>query len=152
MSNIRPLTVDYLETDPAFNELTRAYYSECNKTLPKSNLNWEQYKQLEAIGCFFCAGAFDKNNHLVGVVGLTVAKIPHYKDFPIATTESLFVSKEARGQGYGFELLKWAKEKAVEKGAPGLYFSAQAGTKLENLGYRYGKHTNTIFYLPGEDK
>lgn len=146
---IRPLGAQEFFSIPEASALIQEYSQECaNEAFSSAPPSKEQYLRLEELGLIKAAGAFVEGV-LVGFVTVAFSFIPHFKDEPLAATESLFLSKEFRNGINGLELLKWAKQTALSNGAPGLYVSAPAGSRLEELLARKAKKTNSVFFLEG---
>lgn len=146
---IRPLSAQEFFSIPESEALIQEYSEECaNEAFSSAPPCKEQYLRLEELGLIKTAGAFVEGV-LVGFVSVAFSFIPHFKGKTLATTESLFLSKGFRNGSNGLKLLKWAEQTALSNGAPGLYVSAPAGSRLEGLLARKAKKTNSVFFLEG---
>ena len=133
---------------PGFAALVEQYEAEAgrNPDLAGSPPDRERYLALEGIGMIACVAAMC-DGVLIGVCALLITPLTHYQSRVIATVESIFLLDEHRKGGAGLELLRVAKEIALEAGAAGVYISAPKGGRLERILPRIGfTATNTIFY------
>ncbi len=142
---IVPVTFDMLAEEPNFGALLDEYGQESAiKGFHKPNPCAEMYRQLEAVGMLQIMAAFH-DQLLVGFVSLLTSMMPHYSRV-IATTESFFVTANARKHGAGLKLLKAAENYAKLKKAEAILVSSPAHGRLADvlpgLGY---VHSNTVF-------
>lgn len=135
-----------LEQAPTLPALVAEYAAESTRTdLGDYNPQFQMYRKIEELGLMRFAGAWIGES-LVGFAVVCVTIVPHYGKL-IATTESLFVTAEARRAGAGRALMKEAENIAKEMGADGLFVSAPANGRLAAILPRSGfTHTNQVFY------
>jgi GNAT superfamily N-acetyltransferase len=145
MCLIRP--VKYIEILGAANasELLAEYAAE--SAIPEIGPTCPQalmYAAMENSGMFHAFGAF-RVKLLVGFAAILTYTLPHYGR-KIATVESLFVSKEHRGN-YGRGLMNALEKYAREDGCAVVLYSAPAGGQLEKvLSLRKSyRRTNSVF-------
>ncbi|QQV54340.1 GNAT family N-acetyltransferase [Ralstonia syzygii subsp. celebesensis] len=105
----------------------------------------EIYRALEAGGVLHVLGAF-RGDDLVGFAFVLVSVLPHFGQV-VGTTESYFVTRDARKGGAGLALLRAAEKLSRERGAKAFMVSAPAESRLTcvmpGAGYR---ETNRVFF------
>lgn len=127
---VRPCSVDEIQHAPNIEVVLDEYAAESAiPALAPHDPQWHTYQAAEDIGILRAVGAF-QGDELVGGVLLMCGVLPHYGK-RVATTESLFVTPEARRAGIGTQILREAKRVAAEMGAVLLMVSAPVGGKLE---------------------
>ena len=133
---------------PGAKEVVDRCYAECgNKAMGPAQPDRESYKLYDSAGLAHAIGVFD-GDRIVGGTIVLVSIMAHFSRKG-AVTESLFLLPEYRHRGVGLRLLQEAKAIAKECGAPGLYISAPAQSRLEKLMLANGnKPTNTVFFEP----
>lgn len=145
---IKPVTVSEVFDDPGFSRIVEDYEGECqrNPALGEPQPAREAYEKLEAQGILKGAGAF-AGSRLCGYVSVLITPSPRYR-CPVAVIEGIFLSPDCRKAGPGKALLDAAKRLAADAGAPGVYLSAPAGSRLERIAGRLYTHTNSTYWIP----
>lgn len=143
---VRQCCATELEQAPEFGALVDEYAAEAVRAeLGGINVQADQYKMFESLGMMRFAGAW-RGSELVGFATVMAAVAPHYGK-KLATTETLFLSKDARSGGAGIDLIREAERMAKEMGAVGFFVSAPAGGALSKVLPRTGfRHTNEMFF------
>lgn len=127
---VRPCSVDDIEHAPNINALLAEYADESAiPALAPHEPQWDSYRKMAELGILHVSGAFH-GDELIGLVFVLCSTLPHFGK-RVATTESLFVTAEARRAGVGMRLLREAERIAVAAGAMALLVSAPAGGRLE---------------------
>lgn len=146
-TNIRICSVSEVEQSLETADLLAAYAHESAiPELGSGEAQFNLYHSLENTGMLRVLGAF-REEKLVGFIVILVSDLPHYGGLA-ATTESFFVSPEARRGGVGMSLLGNAEELAASVGAKGMLVSAPKNGRLEQVmshssAYR---QTNSVFF------
>lgn len=145
MLEIRELTYRELEASRGFAEVVAEYKDETsNPAIGSPTVQFERYRELDALGTLKCLGAFEEGE-LVGLVGVMLARSQHYP-FPIASIESFYLRKAFRKGTNGLRLIRAAKELVKKQGAPGLVFMTPPGTNYERVCQRLGMIPTHIAY------
>ena len=92
---------------------------------------WDTYAALEDAG-LARAWVAEVDGQIVGLLVLMSAVLPHYGR-KIATTESFFVAAAHRSSGAGLALLREAKRAAADMWCAGIFASAPAGGRADEL-------------------
>ena len=141
-------TIADLEAEPNFVELVAEYAAECSiEGLPEPRGKLDLYKSIEGAGMMH-AYAAHVDGVLVGFADVIATVNPHY-GIVLATTETLFVTKDARSTGAGGQLIACAKQLAREVGSPGLFLVAPVGSVLAEVlvGRKDCIETNRVFFM-----
>lgn len=136
---IEASTFEQMFGAPSWPALLEEYSSEAGEYVPPVDVQFESYKQLEAMGrlhLFTATG--EETNRLIGFITVLAGASLKYGHQPIAFTESFFVCKAHRMTGAGVRLLRAAESKAREIGARGLLLGAPAGGPLDQVLPRCG--------------
>ena len=144
---IRLCAVADIEQTFALPDLIAAYARESSiPELGQGDAQFATYYALEKAGMLRVLGAY-QGDTLVGFLALLVSELPHYGCL-VATTESFFVSPEARKAGTGQALLANAEALAASVGAKGVLVSAPKGGRLELVMSRSSayRQTNSVFF------
>ena len=129
---VKKCTIADLEAEPNFVELVAEYAAECSiEGLPEPRGKLDLYKSIEGAGMMY-AYAAHVEGVLVGFAVVISTVNPHY-GIVLATTETLFVTKEARRSHAGGLLLMCAKQCARDVGSPKLFIIAPVGSVLEAM-------------------
>lgn len=130
--HIRTLTLAEALAQPHLPALLQAYGEESAlQELEPAEMQTAIYQAMEANGCLHLLAAFDGDD-MVGLLALIVSVLPHYGK-RVASTESFFVSEDARKTGAGLALLRAAEKHAQELGAVGLMVSAALHSRLARV-------------------
>jgi hypothetical protein len=107
------------------------YAEECaHAVLPPPAPQPETYAQLEQTGWMSLLGLFG-DDRLEGFATILTGPNAHYGGLRLATTESLFVGREAREAGGGAVLMRSVMTIAKLEGAAALMVSAPMGGSLQ---------------------
>ena len=127
--------------------LLREYEAECSiPAIGPIKPNRAIYEQLEQNGVAYCFGVY-LGDVLVGFANLLMTVMPHYSR-KVATLESIFVMREARGMVSGAELMRRIEQFALDAGCVGILYSARAGSSFEALldAKKDYQRTNSVFF------
>lgn len=141
---IFPVTYRQLLDDPACDALLEEYAEECSlPEIGKFSPQRDLYAAMEASGGLQCFGIY-QDTVLVGFISLLIYVLPHYGK-KIATTESIFLSREHRKMG--LEMLRFIEAYAEEKGCRAVLYTAPAGSRFSTLLSIRGqyRHSNNVF-------
>lgn len=142
---IRECSPDEVFDAPGYQECFDEYSAECGDDLiGERGPACEIYRTLHQAGGLICGAVMDEGK-LVGVVFVVVNPAPHYRGKVLANVESLFLRKSYRTGARGMRLIRWARDRARERGCASMAITTTAGSGLEKLGFRAWRHTNTIF-------
>ena len=144
---IRPCAFGDVEKEPNIENLVAEYAAEsATPGLGPANPQWRMYEAMEAAGVAKLLCAY-KGTDLVGFLVLLVSVVPHF-GVPIASTESFFVARAARGTGAGLMLRRAAERMAREMGAVGFFISAPSGGRLAEVmaKSRGWRETNRVYF------
>lgn len=146
--NIEDISVDNFFALPDINLLIDEYRNECgNKAFGMAPPSQSHYSKLADAGVLFPAVAKDEEGKPVGFVVLLAISLPHFEGKMMANVESIFLAKKHRKGASGLALIKWARSKAKQLGAVGVYLSAPVGSRLEVLAHKLFKKTNSVFFV-----
>ena len=139
-------TVANMEREPNLAALFAEYAQEsATPELGTPDVQLEMYRQMEAAGALKILAAYDESATLVGFMVLIVSVVPHFGRC-IASTESYFVTKSARGGGTGIKLLHCAEQLARDLGAVAFFVSSPSNGRLAKVMPRMGyRETNRVF-------
>lgn len=144
---LREVPVMEIVNDPQFPSIVHAYWDECaNRSMGGPQPDRELYQRMQDAGMIKAAAIY-ADGVLVGGVSVLVTQYAHFSKLG-ASVESLYLLPEYRKKGGGMMLIKAAQKLARDAGAPGLYVSAPADSRLERLAQLKGwRHTNSVFFL-----
>ena len=128
-------------------ELLAEYETECAiSAIGPINPNRETYRVLEQNGAMHCFAVYS-DSELVGFANVLMTVLPHYSR-KVATVESIFVMRAARGRISGLELLRRIEQYALDAGCVGILYSSPAGSAFEALleVKKTYRRTNTVFF------
>lgn len=146
--NIEDISVNKFFALPDINLLIDEYRNECgNKAFGMAPPNQVHYSKLAEAGILFPAVAKDEAGKPIGFVVILAVALPHFEGRLMANVESIFLTKSYRKGTNGLELIKWARSKAKQLGAIGVYLSAPVGSRLEVLADKLFKKTNSVFFV-----
>ena len=129
---VKKCTISDLEAESNLAELIAEYAAECSiEGLPEPRGKLDLYKSIEGTGMMHAYSAHVEGV-LVGFAGVISTVNPHY-GIVLATTETLFVTKDARCTHAGGRLIACAKQLAREVGSPKLFIIAPVGSVLEAM-------------------
>lgn len=144
---VREVPVLDIVDDPQFPLIVQGNWEECaNRAMGLPRPDRQAYQQMQDAGMIRAAAVY-ADGKLVGGVSVLTNRFAHFSRTG-ACVESLFCLPEYRKQGGGELLLKAARQIAKDSGAPGLYVTAPAGSRLERLAQlKHWRHTNSVFFL-----
>ena len=145
---VKKCTIADVEAEPNLAELIAEYAAECSiEGMPEPRFKWDLYKSIEGAGMMH-AYAAHVEGVLVGFAFVITTVNPHYS-IVLATTETLFVTKDARRSHAGGRLLMCAKQCARDVGSPQLFISAPVGSVLEAMldDRKDCQKTNSIYVM-----
>jgi GNAT superfamily N-acetyltransferase len=132
MAIIRPTTCSVLFQEPNIKVLLDEYAAECSITdLGSISPQCSTYDIMEATGGLQAFGVYD-GVMLVGFAVVLIYTLPHYGK-RVATTESIFLSKDHRHGDIGGRLLLFIESYAKSKGCIAFLYSAPAGSQFDHL-------------------
>lgn len=91
------------------NLLLASYFAAENPGHIPLNMDWQTYKQLEAVGVLYTYTARDGRDALVGMVMYNVVMHPHHAGHRFAECDIICVNPANRGQGIGRGLMQYAE-------------------------------------------
>jgi len=143
---LRKVTADDMLADPMFYILVVEYEQEsANPELGRYDWQAPIYRALEEEGKLHIVAAYN-GGKLVGFATAITSILPHCGKL-IASTESLFVSKEQRKGRLGMNLVEELEYLAKQNGAMALFLTAPVNGALGKLAPRMGyRHTNEVFF------
>lgn len=142
----KTMTCAQMLANPLYEGLWHEYRDEASYTAETAVPDFDHYQALEDMGNFDITGVFDDNNRLIGFFTLILSKLPHFKAQLLASTETLFLSKDARKGYAGVQLVRQMQKRAKELGASTLLIGTRAGTRGEKLCETMGfERQNTVW-------
>lgn len=147
---LKTISVAKVTTHPLFGDMCTEYAAESgNADIGLSHPDTRFYQTMENLGRCFCVGVFDGED-MVGFAALLLNEHPHYST-SIGVCDALFVKREHRKGSVGLQLIRKVRELAKEKGAPGVYFSAPANSRLSTLFSRLFKETDRMYWAKSKE-
>lgn len=145
---IRPVTYEDILNDPNAQGLLEEYAKECSlPELGEPCPQPELYKLLESKGGMQVFGVYDgycKDDPLVGFASVLIYMLPHYGKM-VATTESIFISREYRKTTYGVDLMGFIESYARHMGVETFLYSAPVGSRFDRLLASVSRHSNNVY-------
>lgn len=147
---LKSISVAELTNHPLFADMCAEYATESgNADIGLSQPNTRFYQTMEKLGRCFCVGVFDGAD-MVGFAALLLNEHPHYSA-TIGVCDALFIKREHRRGPVGLRLIRKVRELAKEKGAPGVYFSAPANSRLSTLFARLFQETDRMYWAKSKE-
>lgn len=129
----KQMTCSQMLANPLYEGLWHEYRDEAAYTAETAEPDFAHYQALEDTGCFDITGIFDDGGALIGFFTLILSKLPHFKAQLLASTETLFLSKDARKGSAGVRVVSQMQKRAKELGATTLLIGTRSGTRGERL-------------------
>jgi Acetyltransferase (GNAT) family len=145
---IRPVSYADILSDPNAKALLHEYALECSlPELGYASPQAELYELLEKSGGFQAFGVYDGEN-LVGFATVLIYVLPHYGQ-KVATTESIFISKEYRAAHAFSHLTSAIQSYAMEAGCLAFLYSANSGSRFDRLldAWKRARHSNNVYIV-----
>lgn len=147
---VKIISVAEVTNNPMFADMCTEYANESgNADIGFSQPNTRFYKTMESLGRCFCVGVFDGED-MVGFAALLLNEHPHYST-NIGVCDAIFIKREFRKGPVGLRLIRKVRELAKEKGAPGVYFSAPANSRLSILFARLFNETDRMYWAKSKE-
>lgn len=147
---LKIISVAEVTNNPIFADMCAEYARESgNADIGFSQPNTRFYKIMESLGRCFCVGVFDDGD-MVGFAALLLNEHPHYST-NIGVCDAIFIKRERRMGQVGLRLIRKVRELAKEKGAPGVYFSAPANSRLSILFARLFNETDRMYWAKSKE-
>jgi len=141
---IRKVSYSELFMNESFQDLVEQYGEECS-SLGSPNPDPLLYAILEKSGGFQAFGVYD-GGRLIGFGSVLVYVLPHFGR-KIASSESVFISKENRKSWLGIDLLDEMKDYAKERECEKFLWSAPVGSHFDQLLSVLYPHINNVYMM-----
>ncbi len=129
----KKMTCKQMLANPLYEGLWHEYRDEASYSAATLEPDFAHYQALEDTGNFDITGVFDDDGRLIGFFTLILSKLPHFKQQLLASTETLFLSKQERKGSAGVRVIKAMRERAKELGASSLLIGTRADSRGEKL-------------------
>ncbi len=131
--------------NPSWPKIEREYAQDVQYPDLPADPNWDQYLALEAAGALRCIGVFD-GEKLIGFANYVLYSLPHFAGKRLASSESVWVDLDYRGQGVGHMLIQALFDYAKEDGVFGMYLGAKIGTRAAKVFEKIATPMNVLYW------
>jgi GNAT superfamily N-acetyltransferase len=117
------MTIEYKvmgfrEVWPLIKDLVALQWEEVDHRAKESKLAVveETYNSMEDLGLHYTVVAIGEDDKIFGYASMMITDNPHTSE-KTALSDTMYISKEMRGEGYGADLIVAAEEEAIALGA-----------------------------------